>query len=119
MFSFIFFLYQRISMKVVNLHKEYYEVYIGRAGKGQDGYFGNPVRIGYKCPVCSSVHSSGGDTLPCYEKYLRDRLFHDETFRLSVKNLLGKVLGCFCKPKPCHGDILIKVCKELNNVSNC
>ena len=31
--------------KVVNLYKEPYEVYIGRSGKGKDGYFGNPIKL--------------------------------------------------------------------------
>jgi hypothetical protein len=31
---------------VVNLNKEPFDVYIGRAGRGQDGYFGNPFRMG-------------------------------------------------------------------------
>ena len=26
--------------------------------------------------------------------------------------LEGKELGCWCKPSPCHGDILIKLFKE-------
>ena len=30
---------------VVNLFKNKYDVYIGRAGKGQDGYFGNPFPL--------------------------------------------------------------------------
>jgi hypothetical protein len=25
-----------------------------------------------------------------------------------VKALRGKVLGCFCKPRPCHGDVLLE-----------
>ena len=31
---------------VVNIKKEPFDVYIGRAGRGQDGYFGNPFRMG-------------------------------------------------------------------------
>jgi hypothetical protein len=30
---------------VVNIHKPF-DVYIGRTGRGQDGYFGNPFRMG-------------------------------------------------------------------------
>lgn len=33
---------------VVNINKESFDVYIGRAGRGQDGYFGNPFRIGHE-----------------------------------------------------------------------
>ncbi|GHV10010.1 hypothetical protein FACS1894162_2160 [Bacteroidia bacterium] len=32
--------------KVVNIKNSRCDVYIGRAGRGQDGYFGNPFRLG-------------------------------------------------------------------------
>ncbi len=99
---------------VVNLYKNKYDVYIGRPGKGQAGTLGNPVRIGYKCPECSEVHSDGGNTLPCYERWLRRRITTDHKYKEQVKNLHGKVLGCFCKPNPCHGDVLVRVAEELN-----
>jgi hypothetical protein len=98
---------------IVNLYKSKYDVYIGRRGKGNDGYFGNPVIIGRKCPVCSKIHDDGGATLPCYEQYVRSRINTDPEFRSRVKALKGKTLGCFCKPKPCHGDILKKIIYDL------
>ena len=27
--------------------------------------------------------------------------------------LKGKVLGCFCKPKACHGDVLVELVNDL------
>ena len=30
----------------------------------------------------------------------------------AVVELEGKEIGCWCKPSPCHGDILIKLFKE-------
>ena len=100
--------------KVVNLYKEPYDVYIGRPGKGQTGYFGNPIAVGKPCPLCNQTHNLS-DTLICYERYLRNRIETDERFRLAVKSLQDKTLGCFCKPKPCHGDILLKMAGELND----
>ena len=32
----------------------------------------------------------------------------------SIIELEGKVMGCWCKPSPCHGDVLIKLFKELH-----
>ena len=29
-----------------------------------------------------------------------------------LKEILGKTLVCWCKPGPCHGDVLIKILKE-------
>ena len=31
--------------------------------------------------------------------------------------LEGKELGCWCKPSPCHGDILIKLFKERQSTN--
>lgn len=33
-----------------------------------------------------------------------------------MKNILelnGKILGCYCKPRDCHGDILIKILNDV------
>jgi len=104
-----------MKTKVVNLRKEPYDVYIGRAGRGQDGYFGNPCAIGQKCPVCSEVHKDGGSTIPCFKHYFYNRIRTDKDFLRRVRTLKGKTLGCFCKPNPCHGDVIAgfftKLCK--------
>ena len=93
--------------RVVNLHKEEYEVYIGRPGRGVNGDFGNPVVINEMCLVCYKTHTEKGDTLACYKVYLEARAAADETFRTRLLSLKGRVLGCFCKPKACHGDIIV------------
>ena len=33
----------------------------------------------------------------------------------AIPELEGMQLGCWCNPSPCHGDILIKLFKEINN----
>jgi len=103
-------------MKVVNLRANNYTVYIGRPGKGQDGYFGNPVKINTTCCMCDKVHEDRGSTLSCYELYLRKRLKASTAFRQRFLNLEDNdILGCFCKPDACHGDIMMKVWEELQN----
>lgn len=103
---------QRLAPQVFNLYKvkgwekDPLAVYIGRAGKGRNGYFGNPIAL--------PEGEDPGATLSAYEAYLRERVAKDEVFRGHVRSLCGKKLMCFCKPKPCHGDILAKVCGELN-----
>lgn len=98
--------------RVVNLRKEPYDVYIGRPGHGLSGYFGNPVIPDKQCPVCGDVHKRG-HTLGCYRTYLEGRVEQDDEFRDRVVDLHGKTLGCFCKPKPCHGDVLVSVINRL------
>lgn len=85
------------------------EVYIGRPGKGLDGYFGNPIRKGSTCYLCGKVHTAGASTLPCYKAYLKLRIGNDPAFKARVKELHGKTLVCFCKPNACHGDYLARV----------
>lgn len=93
---------------VVNLKAEPYDVYIGRAGRGEDGYFGNPIRIGGVCPRCGDAHPDAGSTLPCYTAYFNERMIADSVFYRRVCELKGKRLGCFCKPGPCHGDVIVE-----------
>ena len=98
--------------RVVNLFKDSYEIYIGRPGKGRSGYFGNPIQIGKPCPECGEIHNRE-HTLICYEIYARNRIKEDKVFRERVKGLHNKILGCFCKPKACHGDVLVHLSREL------
>lgn len=37
---------RQMETRVVNIYKEKYDVYIGRAGRGENGYFGNPYQLG-------------------------------------------------------------------------
>lgn len=91
--------------KVVNLAQEKYDVYIGRAGKGQDGYFGNPHPVGF-CRICKCIHDRA-EALKEYGDYFYQRIRSDKDFLNKIMDLQGKVLGCFCKPKDCHGDIIV------------
>ncbi|KAJ3439184.1 hypothetical protein M0812_15207 [Anaeramoeba flamelloides] len=43
-----------------------------------------------------------------YEEYVRN----SEELYNSLPELIGKELGCWCKPDTCHGDILIDLVKE-------
>lgn len=92
--------------QVVNLKKEPYEVYIGRVGRGEDGYFGNPHPIGW-CQICEEVHGRNEAITPFKKDFLY-RVEHDREFRKRVIALKGKVLGCFCKPLKCHGDVYVE-----------
>jgi hypothetical protein len=92
---------------VVNLRFDSYDVYIGRHGKGKDGYFGNPFKL--------KPHESGGSTIERFRKYFYDRLKADHEFKNRVHELKGKKLGCFCKPSPCHGDVIAEYLNRAEN----
>ena len=83
---------------VVNLRYQPYDQYIGRSGKGEDGYFGNPIRL--------QPGESRGSTIQKFKDYFYKRLRTDQEFKDRIHQLKGKRLGCFCKPFPCHGDVI-------------
>lgn len=79
-------------------------VYIGRAGNGRAGPFGNPHPIG-KCYTCNTSHDREG-SIRAYKRYFWQRVNEDREFLAEVLKLQGKKLACFCTPKACHGDII-------------
>lgn len=83
-----------------------YDVYIGRAGHGESGTFGNPIERNKPCPECGQKHFDNASIVKCYKIFLANKLEVDIEFRNKVKGLAGKTLGCFCKPQACHGDVL-------------
>ncbi len=83
-------------MRVVHCKKESYDIYIGRPSK-----WGNPFSIG-KDGTRSEVIKKYEDYILSNPKLLKD-----------LHELKGKTLGCWCSPKSCHGDILIKLVSEL------
>lgn len=89
-----------MATTVVNLRKEPYDVYIGRAGKGKDGYFGNPFKLTEDTPQEREA------ILHKYEFWFYSKIGSDPEFKQRIHSLKGKRLGCFCKPKACHGDII-------------
>lgn len=87
--------------RVVNIKRgEVYDVYIGRAGHGLDGTFGNPIRL--------EDGEARGSTIQRFKAYFLERIEKDTEFRRRVLELKGKRLGCFCAPQRCHGDVYVE-----------
>lgn len=97
-----------VKSKVVHCKKESYNVYIGRPSK-----WGNPF-----------THQPDGKTLAKY--VVKDRNAAVNAYREWItngdgKHLLedlhelkgGKILGCWCKPQACHGDVLLELLDKL------
>lgn len=91
---------------VVNIRYDEYDVYIGRTGKGQSGYFGNPFPL--------MKNTARGSTLEKYREYFYNRIATDPQFKEKIHSLKGKRLGCFCKPHPCHGDIITEYLESIS-----
>jgi hypothetical protein len=91
-------------MKVVNLKKEKYDVYIGRGSK-----WGNPFSHLDNSKALYRV-SSRNEAIEKYENWIR---FGDGKYLLDdLHELENKILGCYCYPKKCHGEVLLKLLKE-------
>lgn len=101
--------------KVVNLRKEPYDTYIGRAGHNQSGYFGNPHPIGF-CKICNRVHNRD-DAVKEYKNYFYTRIGNDHEFKKKVLELKGQTLGCFCD-KNCHGDVIAEYVDNQPSFTN-
>ncbi len=86
-----------MTIKVVHCKKEKYDVYIGRGSK-----WGNPFVIGRDGTREEVIHK--------YENYF----LRNTTLINALDELKRKVLGCWCKPKACHGDILIKYLEKIS-----
>ncbi len=105
--------------KVVNIRHEPYAsdpslyVYVGRAGKGQDGYFGNPHTLGKPCRECGGKVHGRAECLALFSRYFRERVENDGEFYSRVVALAGKTLGCFCVKKDGSGDCHAKIIADF------
>jgi hypothetical protein len=83
-------------VRIVNIRKtDRFDVLICRPSK-----WGNPFPI--------SDRISREKAIAMYETYIRRRL----DLLTDLPELVGKVLGCYCAPLACHGEVLLKLLKE-------
>ncbi|KKN77095.1 hypothetical protein LCGC14_0364360 [marine sediment metagenome] len=75
--------------RVVHCKREAYDILIDRSTE-----MGNPFRIG-----------RDGTRKEVIAKY-REWAPKQPWFQLALKRIRGKIIGCWCAPRPCHGDIL-------------
>lgn len=82
-------------MRVVHCKREPYDVYIGRGSK-----WGNPFIIG--------VDGVRTEVIAKYRNWALRRPMLLE----ALPELEGKTLGCWCAPRPCHGDVLLELVSQ-------
>jgi len=95
------------SPLVVHCKRSKFDVYIGRPGP-----WGNPFT--FKGGTAAQFVVPYAEVLARYEEWL---LGQPELVARARAQLAGKVLGCWCAPKPCHGDILSRVANSLPTAS--
>jgi hypothetical protein len=82
-------------------------IYIGR---NMNFYVPGTLKSKWSNPFSSKKYGRE----KCLEMY-EDYITHNKYLLDSLYELDGKVLGCWCKPEPCHGDILVKLVDVLKN----
>ena len=87
-----------MTPRVVHCKKEEFDVYVGRGSK-----WGNPYSH-KEGTLAEYVVESRREAVQRFEEYL----LSNEELMGSLSELKGKTLGCWCKPKSCHGDILLR-----------
>jgi len=84
--------------KVVNLRVDKFDVYIGRPS-----IFGNPFGV---------VKYGREGCIAEFKEYFYKRIadaahsVYNAEFKRRIDALKDKTLGCYCKPKACHGDVI-------------
>lgn len=83
--------------------------YIGRGGLLGNPFTHNGVRSIFK----TLSFKTREQAIEAYDKYFDEMYGNDETFTKAFdeiyehyKNGEDVYLQCFCKPKPCHGDVI-------------
>jgi hypothetical protein len=81
--------------RAVHCKRESHHVYIGRPSK-----WGNRFVVGRD--------GARGECIELYERWLLE----NEALMAALAQLRGKVLGCWCAPRTCHGDVLVRLANE-------
>ena len=110
------------NTRAVNLRQHPYDVYIGRARRGESPTrWGNPFELG-RAVTRQDMERLGpfgdrhGDLLgriidretaiEMYRSLLDCRLLSGDLKPQDFEEVYGAAMGCFCKPKDCHGDVI-------------
>lgn len=83
-------------------------VYIGRGSP-----WGNPYSHLAKSAAEYQVRTRE-EAIQCYREYILSR----PDLLAKLNELRGKRLGCWCKPKDCHGDVLVELLWDLETGRN-
>lgn len=87
---------------VVNLADSDYDVYIGRPSKWMN-------------PFVKGTDGSRSEVIQKFEQYIRSK----PELLAQIEELRGKRLGCYCAPKACHGDVLVRLLEEKDRSELC
>jgi hypothetical protein len=95
-------------MKVVHCKRDRFDIYIGRGS-----IYGNPYKIG--------LDGTRNEVIKKYKDWIVSDRYIPTIYKPSIeeiKLLKGKILGCWCTPKACHGDVLIELANTIKEQIN-
>ena len=115
-----------------DINKPEHALYIGMAGQGQSGHWGNPfsltrplsaadvAKITERMPYMAELQYVRAGNIPTREESLQ---LHRDYFMWAIRNgrldvkelviettngLIPRDVMCFCAPQPCHGDLVLE-----------
>ena len=89
--------------QIVHCKKAAYDIYIGRPS-----IWGNPyTHVTLESTLAKFKVSSREEAVEKYREWILSR--EGAHIRTQLYKLKGKVLACWCKPKACHGDVIIEL----------
>lgn len=97
---------------VVHCEKSAYNIYIGR-GKGS--IFGNPFTHLTDSKLASVIVADRRAAVQAYRDWLAGAAWQDveperrQKILAAIPTLKGQILGCWCAPKECHGEVLAEL----------
>ena len=94
-------------MRVVHCKKEPYTHYIGRPGPFQNGH----THIGYSKIIPRDCETRE----EAIQKFEVDARKNHKLLELIRTLPEDAVLGCWCAPQACHGDVIMKLWQELRD----
>jgi hypothetical protein len=93
-----------MATKVVHCKKyPHYDVYIGRPGP-----WGNPFSH-LETSAAQFKVDTREEAIAKYQEWIKTQ----PQLLAQLPELKGKVLGCWCKPFKCHGDVLAALADSL------
>lgn len=113
-----------VNVRVKHIRPEYHNLkiwtqdskneYIGRKGIV---FIKNSEGKKERFPKNNSIFHNpfkGENVCEKFEVYIRNRIKTEPKLKEQLLKLKGKRLGCWCKPKECHGDVLVRLIKEYS-----
>lgn len=94
---------------VVHCNRQPFDVYVGRPSK-----WGNPFSH-KKGTKAEFIVGSREEAIAAFRAWITED--EGQYLLVDLHELKGKVLGCWCKPLACHGDVLAELAELADDPS--